>query len=376
MDPGKSIGAQLTAASQLEKTGQLAGAAAIYQKLFDSDPANKQVIARLLIVYRKLKDYKKELSVLRDALAAYKLQQKTARDQWIQSHPKAASAGKSMLRQLEKAGGAGAGMAGDPSIEGWLKRKQLVMQKITGKTTKVTQLPRQSKKIAADTSRKTPSLLRSQNLTKSRQRQKEPKPSQLEEKERQRKQKQRQLKEKHHQQKQEKQRQLKEKQHQQKQEKQRQQKEEKQHRQEQARIAREKAARERREAAALLKQEKQELKRIAAEEARKKKQQPISLFVILLTYQASLDKIDAAMKQHMAYLTKHYDNGSFLVSGRQIPRTGGVILARASNKAAVEKTVNQDPFIKRKLATADIIEFNPSQMARGLRKWLIPDPKQ
>ena len=76
------------------------------------------------------------------------------------------------------------------------------------------------------------------------------------------------------------------------------------------------------------------------------------------------------MKQHMAYLDKYYVKGDFLVSGRQVPRTGGIILARGKDRNAVEKTIRQDPFVKRKLASADIIEFSPSQSGKGLEEWL------
>ena len=75
------------------------------------------------------------------------------------------------------------------------------------------------------------------------------------------------------------------------------------------------------------------------------------------------------MKRHMAYLDKHYDNGNFLISGRQVPRTGGIIIARARNRNAIEKIVKQDPFLKRKRASADIIEFIVSQSRKELEGW-------
>src|SRR5438132_128033 len=131
MELSKTTGEQMAAARQLENGGRFSDAAAIYQKLFNRDPADQQAIARLLLIYRKLKDYRKELSVLNDAIAAYQRRQKAAREQWIQSHPKAASAGRSMLRQLEKGGNAVIGRGGNPMVERWLKRKDLVTGRIT-----------------------------------------------------------------------------------------------------------------------------------------------------------------------------------------------------------------------------------------------------
>ena len=56
------------------------------------------------------------------------------------------------------------------------------------------------------------------------------------------------------------------------------------------------------------------------------------MFVILLTYIKPLDEVDALMRKHMAWLNSHYDDGTFVVSGRQIPRTGGVIIANGDDR--------------------------------------------
>src|SRR5882762_8022118 len=149
MESSMTIGKKMEAAHELEKAGRLSDAAAIYQKLFNSDPTSEQVIGRLLVMYRKLKDYRKELSVLNDAIAAYQKRQKAAREKWIQSHPKAASAGRSMLRQLEKTGNAVIGLGENHAVERWMKRKQLVTSRITGKKTKETRNPGKSKKVSA-----------------------------------------------------------------------------------------------------------------------------------------------------------------------------------------------------------------------------------
>ena len=51
------------------------------------------------------------------------------------------------------------------------------------------------------------------------------------------------------------------------------------------------------------------------------------MFVIELVYSADLTEIDAHMAAHVAFLKKYYASGHFLVSGRKIPRDGGIILA-------------------------------------------------
>ena len=87
------------------------------------------------------------------------------------------------------------------------------------------------------------------------------------------------------------------------------------------------------------------------------------LFVIELTYTSPLTEIDAAMKAHVRFLEKYYASGHFLVSGRKIPRDGGIILAAGTSREEVEAIAREDPFTARGLAVARVIEFRPSQQA-------------
>ena len=92
------------------------------------------------------------------------------------------------------------------------------------------------------------------------------------------------------------------------------------------------------------------------------------MFVIELTYKVDLAEIDAAMKAHVAWLQRHYASGTFIASGRKIPRDGGIILATAPDRAGLEAIVREDPFVARGLADARVIEFRASQHADDLPK--------
>ena len=74
------------------------------------------------------------------------------------------------------------------------------------------------------------------------------------------------------------------------------------------------------------------------------------------------------MKQHVQFLDKYYRSKHFIVSGRKIPRDGGIIIANASNKKEIEKIIKEDPFYKHKLAAFRIIEFNASQKAENINE--------
>jgi uncharacterized protein YciI len=92
------------------------------------------------------------------------------------------------------------------------------------------------------------------------------------------------------------------------------------------------------------------------------------MFVIELVYKADLAEIDAQMAAHVAFLKKYYAAGNFLVSGRKIPRDGGIILAVARSRRDIEAIAEEDPFYQHGLADFRIIEFRASQRANDIQK--------
>ena len=72
-----------------------------------------------------------------------------------------------------------------------------------------------------------------------------------------------------------------------------------------------------------------------------------TMFVIELTYTAGLAAIDAHMAAHVSFLKKYYASGHFLVSGRKIPRDGGIILAVGESRQQIEAIIQEDPFYAR-----------------------------
>ena len=92
------------------------------------------------------------------------------------------------------------------------------------------------------------------------------------------------------------------------------------------------------------------------------------MFVIELTYTAPLAEIDASMRAHVKFLKKYYAAGNFLVSGRKIPRDGGIILAVGDSREQIEAIAREDPFHARGLADVRVVEFRASQRADDIQK--------
>ena len=92
------------------------------------------------------------------------------------------------------------------------------------------------------------------------------------------------------------------------------------------------------------------------------------MFVIELIYKAELKQIDAHMGAHMKFVRKYYAAGNFLVSGRKIPRDGGIILAVGKSRDAIEAIAKEDPFYARGLADIRVIKFHASQRADDIQQ--------
>jgi uncharacterized protein YciI len=92
------------------------------------------------------------------------------------------------------------------------------------------------------------------------------------------------------------------------------------------------------------------------------------MFVIELVYKVGLSQIDAHMPAHVQFLEKYYASGHFLVSGRKIPRDGGIIVAVGKDRPEIEAIVEEDPFYRKGLADFRIIEFRASQRADDIQK--------
>jgi uncharacterized protein YciI len=96
----------------------------------------------------------------------------------------------------------------------------------------------------------------------------------------------------------------------------------------------------------------------------------VTMFVIELTYTAPLTQIDASMPAHMKFLKKYYASGNFVVSGRQVPRSGGIILAIGDSREQIENIAREDPFCARGLADVRVVEFRVSQRANDIGRLL------
>jgi len=90
------------------------------------------------------------------------------------------------------------------------------------------------------------------------------------------------------------------------------------------------------------------------------------MFIVSLTYKKDLSEVDKFIEPHIEFLKEKYLKKIFLASGRKIPRTGGILLARTKSKAELLNELKDDPFYINDIAEYNIIEFVPSMTCKEL----------
>jgi uncharacterized protein YciI len=89
------------------------------------------------------------------------------------------------------------------------------------------------------------------------------------------------------------------------------------------------------------------------------------MFILLNRYVRPLDEVDKVLPEHLLFQDEMYARGIFIVSGRLVPRTGGVTLADASSREELEKLLQRDPFVREGIAECEIVEFTPTRQSEA-----------
>ena len=93
-----------------------------------------------------------------------------------------------------------------------------------------------------------------------------------------------------------------------------------------------------------------------------------TIYVVVLTYKNRSKRL--TVRSLTSNGSKGYADGLFLASGRRIPRTGGVILAKCDSRETLQARLSQDPFQQLGLARTEIIPFEASMASPALQSLL------
>jgi len=85
------------------------------------------------------------------------------------------------------------------------------------------------------------------------------------------------------------------------------------------------------------------------------------MYIVSVNYVKPLDEVDRYLPGHVQFLDEYYAKGVFIASGRKVPRTGGIIMAKGVGRAELEDILAQDPFKANGVAVYEITEFAASK---------------
>jgi len=85
------------------------------------------------------------------------------------------------------------------------------------------------------------------------------------------------------------------------------------------------------------------------------------MFIVSVTYQQPLEVVDQHLADHLAFLDRYFSQGTFIASGRKVPRTGGIILATGVTREQLDAILLEDPFNQHKVARYEVTEFEPNR---------------
>ena len=94
------------------------------------------------------------------------------------------------------------------------------------------------------------------------------------------------------------------------------------------------------------------------------------MFIVLLRFAANKGKAAQFMDGHKDWITRGFDDGVFLMVGTLQPRDGGGIIAHNTSLAALQRRVNEDPFVAANVVSAEIFEITPSRIDERLTSLL------
>jgi len=93
-------------------------------------------------------------------------------------------------------------------------------------------------------------------------------------------------------------------------------------------------------------------------------------FIVDIHYLIPAEQLGEITVEHRAFLAGGYQQGMLLFSGPKVPRTGGIIVARAATADAVTAFFANDPYQLHGVATYQFIEFNPVLNQEFLTDWV------
>jgi uncharacterized protein YciI len=90
-------------------------------------------------------------------------------------------------------------------------------------------------------------------------------------------------------------------------------------------------------------------------------------FIVLLKFSDNKGQAGLFMEGHKEWIKRGFDDGVFLLVGSLQPDMGGGIVAHNTALPDLQRRVNDDPFVRENVVSAEILEITPSKTVERLK---------
>jgi predicted Zn-dependent protease len=120
----------LAKAKQAEQAGQADEAAQLYTELIKNKPVEAFAYNRLMVYYRRKKEYKKEQQLIKTAIAAYVHQAQESQEAWLKKNKLTARTAKALVKSLGLVDKKGSPIVENSQLTAWRKRLEVVRKRL------------------------------------------------------------------------------------------------------------------------------------------------------------------------------------------------------------------------------------------------------
>lgn len=93
----------------------------------------------------------------------------------------------------------------------------------------------------------------------------------------------------------------------------------------------------------------------------------LAMYIVILKYLKPIEDVERLTVPHRAYLDELYAKNVLLISGPQVPRTGGILVARSMDVGELWAHLKLDPFYTEGIAEYQVIEFKAVKSHEALK---------
>lgn len=117
-------------AKEAEENNELEKAAKIYERATKQEPHEEQAYDRLLVIYRKLRQYEDELKVIKKGLAAFEELYQKKTERLLDKNKSVERLSNALAKSLGQKGKKTESLYYPEPIPKWMKRQKLVEKKL------------------------------------------------------------------------------------------------------------------------------------------------------------------------------------------------------------------------------------------------------